>query len=134
MERADQVVQARQWQSAPHPVPGCVTKHSPGNIPLWGLLPAPGGSGHEKGHGGSGSHAQNVECRRPSHPDGGEVRSGESGRTGREVSARLGSCLYSAPTPKSGGSRGPGRVSEGRGKVEGGRWVNSVGNRAVGRR
>jgi hypothetical protein len=51
--------------------PFCVTKHSSGTIPLWGELTAPGGSRHEKGHGGSGSHAQHVDCCRPSHPDGG---------------------------------------------------------------
>ncbi len=56
--------------------------------------------GMKKGYGGRGSDAQNVDCRRPSHPDGGELRSGESGRTGRELAARLASCLYGAPTPK----------------------------------
>jgi hypothetical protein len=35
MERADQAVQARQRQSAPHPVPGCITQHSPGSVSLW---------------------------------------------------------------------------------------------------
>src|SRR6266702_5824635 len=97
MERADQAVQARQRQSAPHPVPGRVTEHSPENISLWGLLPAPGGSGHEKGHGRGGSHAQNVACRRPSHSDGGELRSWESGHAGRELDARLAPCLHGAP-------------------------------------
>jgi transposase IS116/IS110/IS902 family protein len=36
MERADQAVQARQRQSAPHPLPGRVTEHSPASLPLWG--------------------------------------------------------------------------------------------------
>ena len=36
MERADQAVQTRQWQSAPHPVPGGIAKHSAGNLSLWG--------------------------------------------------------------------------------------------------
>src|SRR5437879_11553544 len=89
MERADQAVQTWQRQSAPHPLPRRVTEHSPGNIPLWSLLPAPGSSWHEKGHGGGGSHAQNVDCRCPSHPDGGEVRSGESGHAGRELAPCL---------------------------------------------
>src|SRR5258708_29884352 len=121
MERADQAIQARQRQSAPHPVLGGVTKPSPGNIPLWGLLPAPGGSGHEKGHGGRGSDAQNVDCRRPSHPDGGELRSGESGRTGSKLAARLACCLYGAPTPKGCGSKAFDGVPEPREKVCSGR-------------
>src|SRR5713101_2930220 len=48
MERADQAVQTRQRQSAPHPVFSRVAEHSPGTISLWGLLPSPGGSWHEK--------------------------------------------------------------------------------------
>jgi hypothetical protein len=67
--------------------------------PFGAGLSAPGGSWHEKGHGGSGSHAQNVDCRRPSDPDGGEVRSGESGRTGSKLAARLACCLYGAHPP-----------------------------------
>ena len=79
MERADQAVLARQRPSAPHTVPGRVMEHASGSLPLWGFLSAFGGSWDEKGHGGSGSHAQNGECRCPFDPDAGEVRSGESG-------------------------------------------------------
>src|SRR5713226_2415456 len=74
-------------------------EHSPGTIPLWGVLPAPGGAWDEKGHGGGGGDAQNVDCGRPSDPDGGEVRSGESGQAGRELAARLAPCLPGAPPP-----------------------------------
>src|SRR6266487_3638373 len=101
MERADQAVQTRQRPSAPHPVLSRVAQHSPGSLSLWGVLPAPGGSWDEKGHGSSGSHAQNVDCRRPSDPDRGEVRSGESGQAGRELAARLAPCLPGIPTPNS---------------------------------
>src|SRR6266566_7496826 len=97
MERADQAVQTRQRPSAPYPLPGRVAEHSPGNISLWGFLPAPGGAFHEKGHGGGGSHAQHVDCRRPSDPDGGELRCGESGQAGRELAAQLAPCLPGAP-------------------------------------
>jgi Transposase IS116/IS110/IS902 family len=45
--------------------------------PLWGFLSAFDGSGDEKGHGWSGSHAQNGECRCPFDPDAEEVRSGK---------------------------------------------------------
>jgi len=96
MERADQAVQTRQRASAPHPVLSRVAEHSPGSISLWGLLPSPGGSWHEKGHGSRGSDAQNVDSCRPSDPDGGELRSGESGHAGRELAARLAPYLHGA--------------------------------------
>src|SRR3989442_1192616 len=99
MERADQAVQARQRQSAPHPVLSRLTQHSAGNLPLWGLLPAPGGSWDEKGYGGGSSDAQIVDCRRPSDPDGGELRSWESGSAGSELAARLAHCLHGVPHP-----------------------------------
>jgi hypothetical protein len=68
--------------------------------PFGAGLSAPGGSRHEQGHGGRGSDAQNVDCCRPSDPDAGALRSGESGRTGRKLAARLASCRYGAPHPQ----------------------------------
>jgi hypothetical protein len=52
MGRADQSVQARQRPSAPHTVPGRVTEHSSGRLPLWGFLSAFGGSWDGKGGAG----------------------------------------------------------------------------------
>src|SRR5260370_15294654 len=115
MERADQAVQARKRESAPHPVPGRVTKHSPGNIPLWGLLPSPGGSWYEKGHGGGGGDAPNVDCRFPSYPDGGEVRSWENGRAGSEPTPPLTPRPARRPPPHTLGRTTPGPCHEAKG-------------------
>ncbi len=71
MERTDEVVQARQWSSSSHPVPGRFAEYSPAHLSLWDLLPSSRGSWHEKRYGGHSSYAQVADRRCPSHPNAG---------------------------------------------------------------